>query len=354
MRTRAYQAVVLAVVLALATSADTTRVPWDVWLVQGVGAGASSPIPAATSLTSYRVVYDVARFEAPLSVDEIDVDRPYLGRFVERQGSRTLEGWLTNDSGEWFWDQGGWSRLSTGHQPATNDFDLTPALQVAVRTGDAIVLGHETILGRRCTLVRTGNPLGEAMAPPTPGNYDDICVDTTGIALSDRWVSNSKVLQTKTAVVFDPGAALGSPVFQADPVGPNLSPQILPSASSGEVSSAFSSLPYGLHPPAGFSPDGGFLAVPLAQGAASGPAAYVENFRDRNQLIELEEGSSGGVAGSSGIGVNLPLGRGVLDVELAGSTLSITLPDGYDIQLLGSDPSLLLEAGAGLYKRSPV
>ncbi|MBV8462743.1 MAG: hypothetical protein JO368_05585, partial [Acidimicrobiales bacterium] len=201
-------------------------------------------MPATATIASYQVVYQVTRYQSPPAVDEIEVSRPYLGRYVERQGVKTVEGWLTNTSGGWYWNQNGWSRIGLGEQPATDDYDLIPPLRLALSLGDAYVIGHRSVLGRNCTLVRTGSPIGEPLAAATPGNYDDICVDPTGVELTDRWVYKSKLLQTKTATSFDPGAMFSPATFAAKPAGPTLSPSLLQSASLNEATSAFATLPY--------------------------------------------------------------------------------------------------------------
>lgn len=345
----------MAVIVCMVTSADAMPIPRIDWLVLGRDAGIQIPPPVPMS--SYRIVYHVSQYQAPDSTEEVDVARPYSGRYLQTRGSSVLDGWLTNSTGGWFWDNGGWSRVGTGEQRAAYDYDLTPALQVAIRMGDARVIGRQTVLGRTCTVVRTGAPIGDPLAPPTARDHDDICVDSTGVALTDSWVYHSKLLQVKTATLFQPGASLPSSTFVAEPSGPLVAPQELSGVTSAAPAGDFRHLGYVLDPPAGFRPDGGYQTLPLSQGQPSGPASFTENFVDAGQLIELRQWplgqspASGSQARPGTLAFRLPQGEAHLDIEMNDCTLSITTPRRDVVMLLGNDPAQLLLAAQGLKRR---
>lgn len=311
----------------------------------GTGGGS---LPAEEAISGYRIVYQVTAYQSPPSSEEIDVQRPYLGREVQRVAGKIVSGLITNDQGLWQWEGSDWSEVGGGDQPSTGDYDLIPPLRAAIEEGDARVVGHATVLGRPCTVVRTGSPPASQLTAPTARSYDDICVDRTGIELSDTWVSNGTRLRTRTATTFAPDAALGGGVFAPSPLGPAAVQSDLPFASEALKPSAFSSLPFPFDPPRGFRSDGGYLTIPLEDGAIAGPPSYTENFLDGSRLIELVEGSQQGSFAPQGRPEHDPLGVAALDVQLSGSQFQVALPDEQFALIEGSDPSLLLAAARGL------
>jgi hypothetical protein len=253
--------------------------------------GSNGRLAPEEAVSSYRIVYQITAYESPPSTEEIDVQRPYLGREVQRTAGKIVSGLITNDQGLWQWTGSVWSQVGGGERPSAGDYDLIPPLRAAIKEGDARVVGHGKVLGRPCTVVRTGSPPASQLAAPSARSYDDICVDRTGIELSDTWVSNGTLLRTRTATTFAPDAAAGGAPFAPSPTGPAAVQSDLPTASEALKPSAFSSLPFPFDPPGGFRPDGGYLTIPLQNGTISGPPSYTENFRNGSQLVELVEGS---------------------------------------------------------------
>lgn len=308
--------------------------------------GARGSLPSEETISSYRIVYQVAANQSPAATEEIDVERPYLGREVQRVGGKVVSGLITNDQGQWQWAGSGWSQVGGGDRPSAGDYDLVPPLRDALEQGDARIVGRGRVLDRPCTIVRTGNPPASQLAAPTASNYDDICVDRTGIELSDTWMMNGKLVWTRTATTFTPDIALGAATFAPSPAGPEATD--LPEASEALKPSAFASLPFPFDPPAGYLPDGGYLTIPLEDGSISGPPTYSENFRNGSRLIELMEGSQQSPFTPQGRPEHDSLGAAALDVQLSGSQFQIALPDDQFVFVAGSDPSVLVAAAAGL------
>ena len=310
--------------------------------------GSTGRLPPEESISSYRIVYQITAYQSPPSTEEIDVQRPYLGREVQRTAGQLVSGLITNDQGLWKWVSSGWSQVGGGERPSAGDYDLIPPLLAAIQGGDARVVGHGRVLGRPCTVVRTGSPPASQLAAPSARSYDDICVDRTGIELSDTWVLNGTLLRTRTATTFNPDAASLGDAFAPSPAGPAAVQSDLPAASAALKPSAFSSLPFPFDPPPGFRSDGGYLTIPLQNGTISGPPNYTENFRNGSRLIELVEGSQPGSFIPQGRPEHHPLGAAALDVQLSGSQFQIALPEDQFALIKGSDPSLLLVAARGL------
>ncbi|HMC40978.1 MAG TPA: hypothetical protein VKI19_15035 [Acidimicrobiales bacterium] len=305
-------------------------------------------LPPEETISSYRIVYQITAYQSPTSTEEIDVQRPYLGREVQRTAGKIVSGLITNDQGLWRWAGSGWSQVGGGERPSAGDYDLIPPLMAAIEGGDARVIGHSRVLGRTCTIVRTGSPPASQLAAPSAHSYDDICVDRTGIELSDTWVLNGTLLRTRTATTFAPDAASVEDAFTPSPTRPAAVQSGLPAASEALQPSAFSGLPFPFDPPPGFRPDGGYLTIPLQNGTIAGPPSYTENFRNGSRLIELVEGSQPSPFIPQGRPVHSPLGVAALDVQLSGSQFQIALPEDQFALITGSDPSLLLVAARGL------
>src|SRR5205807_28562 len=151
-----------------------------VHLVRSALRSGSGPgrLPAVQEPRLYSVDYRVTFTNGHIVNDERHVvERPFHSYYVVRRGGKIVTGTLANDQGLYFYTEDkGWGLVDPGTQPASDDPRPAATLRTALRQGQAKVLHAETVAGRRCTLVRTGSPMGEALKAPTGRNHTDLCV----------------------------------------------------------------------------------------------------------------------------------------------------------------------------------
>lgn len=293
-----------------------------VWQLAGSGGGGGEPAsttsPPTTTSTApaslprmapgpvaYHLVYlvsDVAGEEELLSTEEIWVRRPFDGRSVLRRGRPpgTEELSVTISS---------FGRYSTSSlhssalvvpvqpRPPTGDLRLDATLPDLVAAGAAGTRGTKTVLGRRCTVYRFGEPVGTAALPePTGDAFADTCVDEEGFVLDEVWVDGGRTLRTRTLTAFEAEPVLddtlfagGEPTLPADQGGGALAPFV----DGNRPPITLWALPA---PPPGFRHLGRFRFDPPRPPGADGstaPAAptvddvYVD---DAGRIVVIEQG----------------------------------------------------------------
>lgn len=314
----------------------------------------SSPdvaLPLAVAPAAYHVEYTVTAPGAPMHRDVRDVVRPYDGRTLQLDASgQPTQGSLTNDSGSFLLLHGKWSRVTTGVRRAAGDEAALPALRAAVGRGLASARGTATVLGRRCTVVRTGKPVGSPIVAPSARDHADLCLDDqTGIILREVWTLRGRVAQTRTAVAFSTTAPAPN-TFVATPAGEDLG--VTMAGQSGVPhdtalpTSHLPALPVSFRPPAGYRLDAATLENTVAP--SSGPQSVViEHYvGPHGDLLDVEVGD---VAPSGpGVPVSLPSGRsGQLTYDMTASQLVVAVGSAH-VMLQGGDPELLVHAAAGI------
>lgn len=334
---------VLAVVAVLATRSPT-------------GSHDASRLPATVQVSSYRVVYDVTLPGAPGSREENDVSRPYTGRQVTRDAKGALQsGTLTTPSATYIYVNGsgvkGWARVGNAPARAVGDQHALGAMRAAVQQGLADIRGTRTVLGRRCTLVRTGSPIGQPMKKATSKEYADLCVDRTGVVLSQDWRLNGQPTLSRRAVEFTPNATFASATFQPKPAATGAAVDQLAQGSPVATKidpGKLATLPVRFDPPTGYSLSTAEITALTLQGrvTASTVVHYVNGSGD---LLSLTIGS--GPGSLDGRQVELPGGRrGRLQPDLVASRLTLRFGD-YFAQLEDGDPALLTQASRGLHQQ---
>ena len=284
--------------------------------------------------------------------DEITVSRPYLGLDVSRSGGRIVAGELTNQEGLWSFTvgagpggAGGWAHLSGGRARAVSDVRPVAALDQAGTRGWARLAGRRTVAGRRCRLVVTGQPLGQPLAAATPSSRVTLCIDATGIPLAESWVLDGKPAITMTAQRLELDPNLAPSTFTAAPALPGpvqtLAVPLRPAQAAGLVPAP--------RAPTGYRYDAAFIDLQEQPGSGM-PATTTTIFfsgPDRS-LFELEY--QPGQVAARGIGVRLGGGRtGYLALGYDVSSLSVDSGPAASVVLLGTDPTVLAEAGRNLF-----
>lgn len=302
-----------------------------------------SKLPPLVPLHAYRVGYDTT-FTGGVHNDEVTtVERPFNSLHLVSRGGQPVSGQLTNDQGLYFYNPpGGWSLLTPGLQRAANDPQTVQALQAALQEGLASVRGHEVVVGRPCTLVRTGAGLGEVLKQPTASNHADVCVDPTGVILDYRLVVDGKLGQQMRASHFDANPVIGPNTFAPSP-GPVHAEGLVQAVPLSQATLAILR-PRVVAPP-GLAYIGGIVRIEPSQQGTQATTTLL--FRRGDDLVTADYLSTG----SSPAGSRVGLGGGhigYVQLNLLTSSLVVSNGPGSALELTGADPALLEAFGRGL------
>lgn len=319
------------------------------------GAGGGTPagdrgrlLPPATPLSSYRVTYRVT-FSGGNTVDEeVTVGRPHLGMDVTRRDGAVVSGEVSNAAGLWVFSNPssgtpGWSLLEPGLHRAVSDVQPVAAINRAVREGKATVGGTSTVAGRTCRLVVTGQPVGQPLGAPSASSRVTLCIDATGIPLSESWRLNGRSAIEEVATSFDPGFSPTAGTFSPTPVIPVAAPATVvpldPSRAAGLVPPP--------DPPPGYRLEAGLILVstsPVTGMPTSATKVFFTGPGPGAQLVELDyqEGS----VTPQGAVVDLGGGhRGYLALGYSTCSLSFDTASGASVVAYSPDPAVLEAAG---------
>jgi len=240
-------------------------------------------------------------------------------------------------------------RAAGGRELAYDAFRPIPALRIALGQGLAQVRGSSRVLERPCNVVRTGAPLGETIKKPTAAEYVDLCVDTTGVVLSQDWFLDHKQVEHMVAVAFEPGAAISSSDFAHDPsVAAPSQILALAGASSPLKDSDRAALVGKVDPPAGYRYDGGEVVFRGELGIQGANVSIEHYVNDSGSLLDVEH-SDAGAAPIKGPAESVGHGHtAYLTLELGTSIVSLDASDGGVVTLRGDDPEMLLRVARTL------
>ena len=205
------------------------------------------------------------------------------------------------------------------------------------------MLHAETVAGRRCTLVRTGSPMGEALKAPTGRNHTDLCVDGNGIMLRYAWTLNGKLTQTMRATAVDLHPDIGSTTFAALPLASDKTPVV------GQVLSddARARLSPRVAPPPDLRYVTGWVRVEQQQQGVPRITSIELFLRDDIDLVRVEYDQGQ----HTPEGTRVDLGHGhiaYLGLSLDESRLSVSAGQGASVVIRGADPDLLVQTGRAL------
>jgi hypothetical protein len=314
-----------------------------VWDLAQPGPRLLAPIHAPRA---YEVDYRVVFTNGNVVNDEQQiVERPYHSLDITRRDGKLVTGSITNDDGLFFYQEGkGWAAISPGKQPANDDPQPFPALQLGIRHHQAKILRTETVAGRTCTLVRTGSPLGEELKKPTSRNHTDVCLDRAGIILRYAWTLDGKLAQTMRATKVDLQPTITTGADGTFAATPRSSDQ--PPVQAGPLSDANrKTLKPSFHPPAGLRFQSAWVHV--QEGTQPTITSTLLYLRGATDLVQLEYGVT--QTTPKGGTVRLRSGRtGHLSLHLERSSLIVPTDGGSTVVISGTDPDLLIEVARGL------
>ena len=207
---------------------------------------------------SYQIVYRVDALATGTTVatwEILTVHRPfdssdltYADDPAVRAGPPRSATWFDID-GLYTLDGSGTIRRVGGRQPGPSGSDQALGVELPdlVRRRLARGTGHTiSVAGRRCDVVRFLEPPVGAIRPLKGPDHDDLCIDSDGLVLSERWVLHGHTAYIRTAVrvrigaVTDPMSAAGAKPLPGNGAAPTAtpgtdpqSPIATPSAPSG-------------------------------------------------------------------------------------------------------------------------
>ncbi|MCU1463031.1 MAG: hypothetical protein JWO37_3106 [Acidimicrobiales bacterium] len=326
-------------------------------LVSGIAAvvrSATKPAPGtlavATPLPSYAIDYRVEFTNGHVvNTDHHVVDRPFRSLYTTTRDGKQVTGSIVNEKGLWFLQPPQWQLITPGGAPAGDDPQPTLALRAGIAKHFAKVTGKRTIIGRACTMVRSGGALGETMKKPTARNHTDLCVDGNDLILDYRWTLDGKLVQTMRAVNVDLHPDVSDATFTPSPVNASPSP-VTATALTDDIRSK---LDPKFTPPPGVTYAEGWVRIEQGGQTPAPRITTSELYRDRNgEVIEVRSGPSD--SGPTGFEVRLSNGRlASLDLNIDHSTVTVTVGN-QAVRLVGRDPDELVRLAASVvFQASP-
>ncbi|HEV2368347.1 MAG TPA: hypothetical protein VGR90_00645 [Acidimicrobiales bacterium] len=308
-------------------------------------------IGAPVTLPAYAVTYAVTYTGGVHNVEKITVQRPYNGMDVTYRNGQIVAGEMTNSQGLWEWSTNntpGWLLLSQGVQRSVSDVQPVLALDAGVDQNAVAVVGAGRALGRPCTMVVTGQPVGQPVQAPDPSSLTRMCLDRTGIPLTMLWTLDGKTAETMTATAFDVNPSVTPATFAADPLvqSPTGHPPVQSVALTPQQRAELHPT---LDPPAGYGLADAYIS--FQQDAQTGLPTFTSKEiyvdRVRGQLLELDY--NGHAASTKGATVPVAGGRtGYLSLDLYASSLEVPVNEGASLAMFSPDPSLLRQAALRL------
>ncbi|HET6795152.1 MAG TPA: hypothetical protein VFH45_11945 [Acidimicrobiales bacterium] len=304
----------------------------------------ATPLP----LSSYTITYRVTNAGAATQIDKRVVQRPFGGKQETISSSGVVQtGTLTTASAAYLYlnqPQPGWVKAEDGSHRAAGDERAGAALQWALRNGLARVVGRRMILGRSCSVVETGGPVGMPVKAPTEAEHADLCVDRYGVVLREDWTLNGRPARTRVAVAYQPGAAVPDSDLVPRPLGPPLPPGATSTTVRTLSPDQIRSLPVTMTPPPGYVLGGAQVEATTGSGVAP-TVVDIAHYVDGPELIDLDVGNVRPPAGA--IAVTVGSRQAQLALDLTASDLYLTVGDAT-VRLEGPDPALLIAAARTL------
>jgi hypothetical protein len=290
---RVSTAAVKRVVLVVVGAAATTALAGAVWSWTRPGPPDIAP---EQPVASYRVLYTTQSGDGPRMEEERIVDRPYRGSDIIRDASGAIT------TGQTFTDDGyfiyqvqnhGWAQLAAKRHLPGFDYRLVSVLRDQLHRRRAQVVGHRRIAGHACDLIRIGSAVGdtEAFKRPSEKNHADVCVDRSGVMLSETWVLRGKVARRTQASAFIPGYTVPADAFSATPRVAGIPATIAGQAAVDLDASGRATFRARVEPFDGFRDDGGIVEVSISPNGAGGGVATIR-YRRGFDVIEMSQRSS--------------------------------------------------------------
>jgi hypothetical protein len=322
-----------------------------VWSVAGRDDGV---LPDEQFVSAYRVVYSVVEAGGEERTEERLVKRPYWSRVVSERDGTVLAGVITNDDGRWLLlsENRAWQLRDERRQRPPDDLRPIDALEAAVGDGRAEQRGTDVVLGRTCTVIRTGGPLGGSLKPPTTKERADLCVDRTGVVLREEWMLDGRRARLMVATRFEVHPALDASHFRPSPE-PAAVPDDAPGVIRVRAVERRDSVPVQVRGVDGFGPDGPPLAVERNVGGFGVDVTISQAFVKDGRLVVAEQGRAQ-TTRLEPTATAIDLGRGVvghLELGLSSSALTVSLAGGQYVRLRGVELDVLEAFATDIVRR---
>ena len=300
----------------------------------------------AAELESFRILYEVVEFENEPRTEEHSVLRPYHGKVISERDGAFLTGSLSNEDGAFTYVTGtqqGWQLIDEGRKTSFGDMYADVALAWALDKGMAEERGTETVIGRECTVFRTGAPIGAPVTAATDDEHADLCVDEAGLILREDWHIDGKEVRRMEAVEVDLDADLDPSDFEPDVRLPDL-----PTEASGVTRVRKMTavdrreLDVEVRSPEGYSFEEAFVRERSADQGSF--LSYVERFQDGHVLLDVEHGAHGPGYEPQGEVVDIGGGaKGWLSIGYTSSAITILTIGSEYLRIVGPDLAALFE-----------
>jgi hypothetical protein len=243
----------------------------------------------------------------------------------------------------------GWKLFEDGVRGAVADYRPIPELRRAVDAGHARVIGRDTVLGRRCLVVRTGQPIGSPLQVATAKNHADLCLDASGVPLREVWTLNGKLVRRMDATRFEPNVAIADDTFHPGPTVDRIPPGIggMPFVAALDAKGR-KAIGYTVAPPNGFVAAGGDVVIHVDPGGSM-RQDIVERFVRGTELLTVTH-TSGSAAQLPGERIVLPEGAtGFLTVDFNDARLTVVREGSIIMRIETGDPDVALAAARSLH-----
>jgi len=345
----AWRTVVAALSVALVTATCRSGEGGDARLK-----GNGDPLPSVVPANSYRITYRIRELDRTRE-ERIVVRRPYESRRTAVREGHTVSGTLTNRDGLWQWvdgADGGWQLVDPGRRRAEADARLLASLPLLVEAGLATVEGTDRVRGRQCVVVRTAEPIGNpATAVPRVDDYDEFCVDRTGVMLRERWVIDGRTVRLQEAIklMFDPPIE-DHREFEAVPAAP-MAPLPVGKQLVQVTADILGRLDVGFDLPDDITADGaeGWLQRDPRGGVVGGSVRRF--YRRGDDLAEVEEQESGAVSRPRDLRFPTALGDGFLESDLQQLTLHVPIAGGVTVVVRATSVELLTDLAQAMRRQ---
>ncbi len=303
--------------------------------------------------------------DAVVGVDRVLVDRPFASRLESWDGPEAV-----GDPASVTVAGFGVLRVEGGGEPVVIEGPPAPApaddrilagLPAAVEAGAVELREVREVLGRRCRIVRSADPLavGDLFASPGPDRFTDTCVDGAGLVLEEVSVSEGQRVQRRVATALD--------------LDPEVDPDLLRTGEANRTTQDGGGFVAELVPgtgapgpfleseaPAGFDRRGRYAVIPSQPEAFSDPTRRDEQltfvsdvFVDGIDVVVLDQGGTlGGIdrfEGARGVEVEVALDgsgtrTGLLTFGRGGTVLLVRLDGGRFVRARGTvAPEVLVD-----------
>ncbi len=328
------------------SSTTTTEPPEPVPVDAVAAAPLAEDVPA-----TYRITYEIV--ENGLARQETwTMRRPYESLVVAERDGELVSGSATSRTELWTYlaDRDGWFDIQPELHRASFDQRPLGPLATMLELGLVEAGGTGEFAGRACDVYRTGPPLAEGVvAPPSPEQTTEFCVDGSGLVLHERWEIGGAVVSEKTATAVDLAPEIDDAMFDPAPQieeAPELE-TLLATVAVAADEEIRQRLRTDVVLPDGYELDGVVFRGTTSESEAGSASEIVRFYSNGPDLIEVVEVTVNGPADLSGGGAR-PMeverfDEVWIDLDFRASNIRARINDSSFLELRGAVPAQLLD-----------